>query len=178
MAVVVFLRGVNVGGKRVFRPAALAQELAPFDVVQVGAAGTFVARRPVAQATLRAALRLRLPFAAECMLCQGRQILALVDSQPFGSDAPAKGVRRYVSILTKLPPSVPPLPFTQPAGSPWQVKIVGVHRRYVLSEGRRSGKAFLYPNEVVERKLGVPATTRSWDTILKVHEILQRERPR
>ena len=42
MALVVLLRGVNVGGHKAFQPSALAKELADFDVVNVGAAGTFV----------------------------------------------------------------------------------------------------------------------------------------
>jgi hypothetical protein len=42
MALIVFLRGVNVGGHRTFRPTILARELSAYDVVNVGAAGTFV----------------------------------------------------------------------------------------------------------------------------------------
>jgi len=42
MALVVLLRGVNVGGHRRFRPALLAQALAHLDVVSIGAAGTFL----------------------------------------------------------------------------------------------------------------------------------------
>ena len=48
MALVVLLRGVNVGGHRTFRPAVLAQRLKHLDAVNIGAAGTFVIRRPVA----------------------------------------------------------------------------------------------------------------------------------
>ena len=39
MALVVFMRAVNVIGHRTFRPPALAKELAAFDVVNLGAAG-------------------------------------------------------------------------------------------------------------------------------------------
>ncbi len=39
MALVVFLRGVNVGGHRTFRPSLLARALSRYDVVNVGAAG-------------------------------------------------------------------------------------------------------------------------------------------
>ena len=49
MALVVFLRGVNVGGHKTFRPAALARELAALDLVNVGAAGTFVVRAAIGQ---------------------------------------------------------------------------------------------------------------------------------
>ena len=37
MALVVLLRGVNVGGHKTFRPAALAKELALLDAVNIGA---------------------------------------------------------------------------------------------------------------------------------------------
>jgi hypothetical protein len=40
MALVVFIRGVNVGGHRTFRPSILAGELSDYGVVNVGAAGT------------------------------------------------------------------------------------------------------------------------------------------
>jgi uncharacterized protein (DUF1697 family) len=62
MAHVVFLRGVNVGGHRTFRPAVLAQRMKRFDVVNVGAAGTFVVRARVGPAELRSELCRRLPF--------------------------------------------------------------------------------------------------------------------
>ncbi|MBY0496071.1 MAG: DUF1697 domain-containing protein [Cyanobacteria bacterium] len=41
MALVVFLRGVNVGGHRTFRPAALAKQLEHLGAINIGAAGTF-----------------------------------------------------------------------------------------------------------------------------------------
>jgi hypothetical protein len=44
VALVVFLRGANVGGHRTFRPAVLARDLEHLDAVNIGAAGTFGAR--------------------------------------------------------------------------------------------------------------------------------------
>src|SRR5438876_3572183 len=65
MALVVFLRGVNVGGHRTVRPNILAKKLSDYGVVNVGAAGTFVVRKPSPKATFRAALLRKLPFEAE-----------------------------------------------------------------------------------------------------------------
>src|SRR6185369_14338713 len=45
MASVVFMWFVSYGGHRAFRPAALARDLAKFEVVNVGAAGTFVVKK-------------------------------------------------------------------------------------------------------------------------------------
>ena len=50
MALVVFLRGVNVGGHRRFRPSALAAELKHLGAVNIGAAGTFVIRARITRA--------------------------------------------------------------------------------------------------------------------------------
>ncbi|MHB8838062.1 MAG: hypothetical protein ACYC7F_03830, partial [Gemmatimonadaceae bacterium] len=62
MALVVFLRGVNVGGHRTFRPTALVKRLAHLDVVNIGAAGTFVVRGRVTRARLRTEFARELPF--------------------------------------------------------------------------------------------------------------------
>src|SRR5437762_11206 len=70
MALVVFLRGCNVGGHKAFRPTRLAAQLRHHDVVNIGAAGTFVARKPISRATLLADLRHRLPFDADVMICE------------------------------------------------------------------------------------------------------------
>jgi hypothetical protein len=42
VALVAFLRGVNVGGHRAFRPSVLAKQLARYEMVNIGATGTFV----------------------------------------------------------------------------------------------------------------------------------------
>src|ERR1700738_1513744 len=86
MGLVVFLRGVNVGGHRTFRPSILARELSDYDVVNVGAAGTFVVRKPGSRAKFRAALLLKLPFEAEVALCEVRDLMLLEMENPFGPE--------------------------------------------------------------------------------------------
>jgi uncharacterized protein (DUF1697 family) len=83
MSWLVLLHGVNVGGHKTFRPAALAQELADWAVDKIGAAGTFVVRKKVAKAALRAALARRLPFQAQAMLFRASDLLKLVPGDPF-----------------------------------------------------------------------------------------------
>ena len=62
MGHVVFLRAANVGGRNVFKPAQLARDLAHLDVVNVGAAGTFVVRGKASAAAVRREILERLPF--------------------------------------------------------------------------------------------------------------------
>src|SRR2546422_9351969 len=49
VALVVLLRGVNVGGHRTFRPSTLAGQLKHLDAVNIGAAGEVVCPRAVSQ---------------------------------------------------------------------------------------------------------------------------------
>ena len=172
MALVVFMRGVNVGGHKTFRPAALAKELAGLDVVNVGAAGTFVVRKAVSQAKLRAELSRRLPFKAELMICPGGDVQNLVWTDPFAGQQLPKDAKRFVTVLGKRPGALPRLPVLRPADD-WQVKVVAVAGRFVVSLWRRLGRSILYPNEVVEKALGVPATTRNWNTIEAIRDILE-----
>jgi len=85
VAQVVFLRGLNVGGHRVFRPTMLAKQLQHLDAVNIGASGTFVVRQSVSRTKLRAEIASRLPFEAEIMICEGREIARLLSDDFFAS---------------------------------------------------------------------------------------------
>ena len=173
MASVVFMRGVNVGGHKTFRPAALAQELAALDVANIGAAGTFVVRKAIGQAALRAELARRLPFEVDLMISPARAVLDLVAEDPFPPNRGGKDLRPFVTVMAKAPRPVPRLPVFKPAGDEWQVKVIAISGIFALSIWRRLGRSILYPNEVVEKTFGVSATTRSWDTLLKIRDVLE-----
>jgi uncharacterized protein (DUF1697 family) len=176
MAFVVFLRAANVGGHNKFKPSLVAKELArELDVANVGAAGTFVVRdERVSAREVHAAIVARLPFEAGVMVCPGREILDLARRHPFGRRALAEGHKRFVSVLERAPRATP-APAKHPAGSAWQVHFVGVEGRYALSLWRRTGERGLYPNEVVEKTLGLGATTRVWETLGKVAALLPED---
>ena len=72
------------------------------------------------------------------------------------------------------PARVPRLPIDEPPGEAWEVRVLRVTGRYALT--LRRGRGVLYPNEVVERKLGVRATTRGWETLVQVRERLKADR--
>jgi len=101
MALVVFIRGVNVGGHRTFRPSVLARGLSGYDVVNVGAAGTFVVRKPGSGAKFRDTLLRKLPFKEEVILCDGRDLIRLETENPFGTEASRPDIVRFVSILSR-----------------------------------------------------------------------------
>ena len=103
MALVVLLRGVNVGGHRTFRPTALTEQLKHLDAVNIGAAGTFVIRRPITRARLRAELARRLPFDAEIIICEGRDIITMMSQTHFADQPVRPDIVRFVSVLSQRP---------------------------------------------------------------------------
>lgn len=177
MALVVFLRGVNVGGHRTFRPTVLAKELAHLDAVNIGAAGTFVIRQPVTRALLRAELACRLPFDARITICAGRDILGLMSHRHFAGLPVRHDIVRFVSVLSRTPRSGPLPPVSLPASGKWLVKILARENRFVFGVYRRQMKAIGCLGEI-DRVFGVPATTRNWSTITAVAEALGKVRTR
>ena len=175
MSSVVFLRAVNVGGRNRCQPALLAKQLAKFGVVNIGAVGTFVVRKNVAESTLRHAFAKKLPFKCEIMICTGRDIVKLASKNPFSEQASDPNITRFVNVLATPLPSARPLPLCLPSDEDWLLKIIAIENRFVLGLYRRQMKAIGLLGKI-EKLLGVPATTRNWNTIEKVAKILETNR--
>jgi uncharacterized protein (DUF1697 family) len=169
---VVLLRAVNVGGTNRCQPALIAKELARFDIVNIGAVGTFVARENVSDSALRAAIAKKLPFKCEIMICPARDIIKLASKDSFSQQPSGPNIVRFVSVLAKRLRALPPLPLSLPLDDDWLLKIIAIQDRFVLGLYRRQMKAISYLSQI-EKRLGVPATTRNWNTIEKVAKILR-----
>jgi uncharacterized protein (DUF1697 family) len=172
MALVVFLKGVNVGGHKTFRPSVLAGQLAKLDVINVGAAGTFVVRKPITQARLRSEFQRRLPFATETMICSGNDIVRLVSEESYVGEACGPEIVRFVSVLAKRPDLLPALPLSLPAGEDWLVRIVAVRGRFAFGLYRRTMRTIGCLDKL-EKHLAGSVTTRNWSTFSRIIEILR-----
>jgi uncharacterized protein (DUF1697 family) len=172
MALVVFLRGVNVGGHRTFRPSVLARRLSAYGVVNVGAAGTFVVRKSGSKTKFRAALLRKLPFEAEVVICDGRDLIRLEMENPFRAEPSRTDIVRFVSILSRAGGLRAALPVTFPPEGEWLVRVIACERRFVFGMYRRHMKTIGYLGRI-DKLFGVPATTRNWNTILAVVRILK-----
>ena len=171
MALVVLLRGVNVGGHRAFRPKRLAEQLTHLDAVNIGAAGTFVIRRPVTRTHVRAELARRLPFDAEIMICEAREMVRLISRHPFANQPVRPDIVRFVSVLSRRPLSTPSLPISLPSTGRWLLKILSRESRFVFGVYRRHMKVISYLGKI-DRLFGVPVTTRNWNTITAIGKVL------
>jgi uncharacterized protein (DUF1697 family) len=174
VALVVLLRGVNVGGHRTFRPTALAAQLKRLDAVNIGAAGTLVIRRPITRSRLHAELARTLPFDTEIMICQGREIIRLMSQTHFADQPVRPDIVRFVSVLAKRPRSAPSMPMRLPSSGKWLLKILARDNRFVFGVYRRHMKAISYLG-TFDRLFGVAATTRNWNTIAAIARVLGRK---
>ena len=175
MASVVFLKGINVGGYRNFRPSELAKQLKRYDVVNIGAAGTLVVRKRIARAKLRAELKRRLPFEAEIMICSGDDILRLVARAPFAGIKADRKIIHFVSVLGKRSESSASFPLHLPADGVWGVRVMGQQNQFIYGMHRREMKAIGYLGSL-EKVFRTKVTTRSWSTIVAIARVLQAQR--
>jgi uncharacterized protein (DUF1697 family) len=173
---VVFLRGVNVGKANRCQPAVIASQLSRLGVINIGAVGTFVVREDVSESALRATIAKKLPFKCEIMICPARDIIKLTAKDPFAGQPSGPNITRFVNVLAKRLPSAPPLPLCLPSDDDWLLKIIAIENRFVLGLYRRQMKTIGYLGKV-EKLLGIPATNRNWNTILKVAQILSQDQP-
>jgi uncharacterized protein (DUF1697 family) len=176
MALIVFLRGINVGGHRILRPSILAKELSAYDVVNVGAAGTLVVRNPGPRAKFLSILRRKLPVEAVVTFCDGRDLVRLEMEHPFKNELPRPDLVQFVSVLSKAGRSKASFPAVIPEDGEWFVRIIGSRSRLVFGVYRRHMKTIGHLGRI-DKIFGAPATTRSWNTVLIVLRILKSHTP-
>jgi uncharacterized protein (DUF1697 family) len=173
MAAVVFLRGVNVGGHRTFRPSLLAAQLTHLDAVNIGAAGTFVIRKRVSQKRIREEFKKRLPFETAIAICKGREILDLIARDPFAKSPASPAISRFVSVLCRPTRSTPPPAMRIPENGRWMVKVLEWDRRFVVGIYRREMKVIAQLGRL-DKEIGVPVTTRNWNTMAAIARVLEQ----
>jgi uncharacterized protein (DUF1697 family) len=173
MASVVLLRAANVGGTNVFRPAELVTALKRLDVVNIGAAGTFVVRSTASAEAIRRAFLAEMPFEPIMAVRPGREVTALVRSSPFKGVALSKDLRGWVAVMTGRPKHQPAVPLSTPPGAGWYLRVDEVRGSCALGLVRRHPDRPVNVGKSLETALGVPVTVRWWETIEKIARILE-----
>ncbi len=154
----------------------LAKELGAYDVVNVGAAGTFVVRNPGPRANFLSSLHRKLPAGSVVAHCDSRDLLRLEREQPFKNERPRPDLVQFVSILSNTGTRKASLPAVIPQDGEWFVRIIGSRNRLVFGVYRRHMKAIGHLGRI-DQIFGAPATTRSWTTVLSVLRILKSTAP-
>jgi hypothetical protein len=147
----------------VFSTAALAKKL---DLVNIGAAGTFVARRSVTAAELAR----EIPFTLDVAIRPAAEVLKLVDAGPPKTPT---GTLVYVSVLVGPSKAAPRLPQEFPPGKAWGLRIVEKRGPYVLAVRRLDVQRGLDVSAIVEKAFGARSTTRGWPTFERIAKALR-----
>lgn len=169
---VAFLRAVNVGG-RVVKMSDLSKRLTALGLAEVS---TFIASgnvcftaagKPEALArTIEADLLAWLGYPVAAMVRTWEELEALVASNPFKGVERAADAKLYVTFLWEPPSKKPRLPRVSAKDGLTLFRITG-REAFMIAERLPDGK-FGVPNLPLEKELGVPATTRNWNTILRL----------
>jgi uncharacterized protein (DUF1697 family) len=171
---VAFLRGVNVGGRGVLKMERLRRAFADLGHQRVE---TFIQSGNVlfaAEATggeaalaaeIQAGLAERLGMDLTVLLLTRREIERLVRRDPFGDEEAGLDVKKYVAFLARRPKAGFDLPI---ASAKDGLEVFSVEGREAFTLSRRVNGRYGFPNGLVEASLGVPATTRNWNTVLLI----------
>jgi uncharacterized protein (DUF1697 family) len=168
----VLLRAANVGGKNVFRPAQFARALKHLDIVNIGAAGTFVVRGRSTASEIEREITSQLPFACEMVVRPAREVSALVMGNPFDGIEFTRDFRGWVAAMTGKPKLKNALPRLVPAGRDWAMRIDRIDGAFAMGVWRRPAPGVVMPSDVIEKELGVRATVRWWETYEKMAKVI------
>jgi uncharacterized protein (DUF1697 family) len=105
------------------------------------------------------------------MICSARDVMKLIAKDPFARQPFGTDITRFVNVLHERPRTLPPLPLSLPSNKDWLLKVIAIQDRFLLGLYRRQMKAIGYLGKI-EKLLGVPATTRNWNTLQKIAKIL------
>jgi hypothetical protein len=134
-----------------------------------------VVRKPGSRAKFRVELLRKLPFLAEVVFCDGRDIVRPEMENPFAAETARPDLVRFVSILARAGRVRPSTSITLPRGEEWFLRIVGRQNRFVFGVYRRLMKTIGYLGQI-DKAFGAPATTRIWNTIISIVKILKAQK--
>lgn len=171
---VAFLRGINVGGKKLIKMEDLRRVVESLGLKNVR---TFIASGNVlfeTSQTNRDALTRKIE--KKLLTAFGHDIpvvLQTIDELkdilrvgPFKKIKPGADVMMCVTLLAGEPKAGPKLPF-QSAAENLEVLAIKNRVAFILCRRKKNGM-FSFPNNFFEKEFGVTATTRNWTTVNKI----------
>lgn len=170
-----FLRAVNVGGRGVLKMESLRRALLGLgfsDVRTLLQSGNVLFASPGEETEAEAAIRIeaclrdKLGVETTVLLRTKRELEKLVRRDPFGDEEAGRDVKRYVAFLARRPRPELDLPIVSVDG----LELFSVEGREAFLLSRRVNGRYGFPNNFVEARLGIAATTRNWNTVLKLAE--------
>lgn len=168
---VALLRKINVGGKNLIKMDALREA---FEAAGLKNVRTFQqAGNVVFESNLKnplAKIEKRLNTDLKAIVLSVDELSQIVKQDPFKRVEPGD-VMLCVVFLFEEPAQTPKLPLISTTD---KLELIAIHDRaaFVVACRKKTGW-FGFPNNFVEKQLGVTATTRQWSTIKKLIDFAQ-----
>ncbi len=166
---IALLRGINVGGHRLIKMADLRTmfEALGFGGVQTYIqSGNVVFQADEAEQPLRERIEQRIAatfgFAVTVALRTHDELAQVIADCPFAPDALPEGESLYVALLAEAPTPEGVERLLASKTTPDDFRMLG---REVYLLYRRSMRESQLTNNLLESRLGVPATSRNWRTL-------------
>jgi uncharacterized protein (DUF1697 family) len=171
---IAFLRGINVGGKRLIKMEDLRRV---FESVRFKNVRTFIAsgnvifdspeldRRAITkkiERTLFKAFGHEVPV----VLLSVSELQEIVRRSPFKRIKPSADVMMFVALFAEKPNAKAKMSMRS-ATENLEVLAITDHAASILCHRKKNGM-FAFPNNFFEKEFGVVATTRNWTTVNKV----------
>src|SRR5207253_10986908 len=99
-------------------------------------------------------------------------LIRLETEHPFGAEPSRPDVVRFVSVLTKPARVRAAIPIMLPPRGKWLLRVIASKNRFVFGVYRRHMKTIGYLGQI-DKLVGVPVTTRNWNTIVAIVRILK-----
>jgi uncharacterized protein (DUF1697 family) len=92
-----------------------------------------------------------------------QDLLDIVEQNPFNEYA--GDVKYYITFLATIPKYLPKLPIRM---NDIENEVFKIENNNVFTVGFNIKGRYGFPNVFIEKEFGVPATTRNWNTILRI----------
>ena len=171
---VAFLRAINVGGRSMVKMDALKKA---FDEAGCHDARTYIqsgnvvfeceaSRAPSVFRNIHARVRPLLGREATILFRTLDELRRLVRANPFKAVPSGRDKKLYVTFLVEAPSKKPKASL---ASAQEALGVVGMKGLDVfVVSGRKKSGFYGFPNNFIEKELGVLGTSRNWSTVSKI----------
>jgi uncharacterized protein (DUF1697 family) len=170
---IAFLRGINVSGQKIIKMAALKKMFEAMGFKNVRTyiqSGNVAFESPAVNAEtlckkIENGLQAALGYRVSTAIRTEKEIEDIIKNNPFKKEIARDDVRLYVTMLSAVPEGdkVKELESTESETDEFRFKNREI---YILC---REGYAeTVFSNNFIEKKLGVKATSRNWNTMNKI----------
>jgi len=92
---------------------------------------------------------------------------SLAGADPFSERRPGAEDKLYAAFLVRKPSMVPDFPLRMEKEG---LEVIGMKGLDVFIVSRKVKERYGFPNIFIEKYFGAPATTRNWNTVVKIME--------